>query len=158
MSASNSELVSPFLEELTTCLTQGIQGKILVVVIKVISDAAFAKMVQGIVWRGRKERINRKSKGEGRRTTTYFKSPLPMEAETPLRSGFKSFDCSLTALPIHELAEHSHGINIKSLLKWNNFKWPRLICAVTHFKWTQCIFFVSLVNAQSWILFPCLYE
>lgn len=45
---------------------------------------------------------------------------LPMEAETPVRSGFKSFSCRLTGLPVRELAEHSYGINIKSLLKWNN--------------------------------------
>lgn len=49
MSASDCELVSPFCQEVMTCLTQGRQGKIFVIVTKVISDAALAKMVQGAI-------------------------------------------------------------------------------------------------------------
>lgn len=70
-----------------------------------------------------------------------------MEAETPPRSGFTSFGCRLTGLAICDLPEHSHGINIKSLLKWSNFKWLTVICAFTHFKWIQSLLF-SLVHLR----------
>lgn len=147
MSASDCELVSPFYQEVMTCLAQGRQGKIFVIVTKVISDAAFAKMVQGAIWRGRKERGGVKGK-EGQ---NQLKVLCSQEAEAPPRSGFKSFSCMVTGFPVHELAEHFHGI--KSLLKWSNFKWPKLTCAVAHFKWIQCIYFANLVNSQSWILY-----
>ena len=58
---------------------------------------------------------------KGKEGEQLLKYPLLMEAETPVRSGFKSFGCRLTGL-VCELAEHSHGINVKSLLKWSNFK------------------------------------
>lgn len=140
-----------FLQEFMSCLTQGQQSKILVVVTRVISDAVFAKMVQGTVWGRRKARTKGRSTGGRGTTTTYFKSSLPMESETPLRKEvrklFRSFSCRLTGLAICDLAEHSHGINIKSLLKWGNFKWLKLICAFTPFKWIQSLFF-NLVHLR----------
>lgn len=70
-------------------------------IIKAISDVLFAKMMQGNIWRGRKE-----SKGERGRITTYFKSPICVEVETTPRPGF---GYRLTGLSAHELAEHSLG-------------------------------------------------
>lgn len=103
----------------------------------------------------KEERRGVQGKGEGQQL--ILNSLFPWKQKH--LSGFRNFSCRLTGLAICDLAEHSHGINIKSLLKWRNFKWLKLICAFTHFKWIQSLFSnllildVNLISLPFWIWF-----